>query len=603
MNRSFKIIPQIWLILCLFIFSEIFPKLAFSDDIRISASVDKTQLTLEDSIELAVTIHGLRKIPKIELPPLPDFKVRSAGTQSSTQIFNSNMRVSTTHKYLLIPQNIGRFTIGSVILNLSGTIYKTDPIIIIVNKPNHGKPNKNKNVFVEASVSNKEPFVGEQIVYTFKFYRRMEARNLKLNMPYDESFFRKEDIGQTKRYSKVINGISYNVEEVSMALFPLKVGEAIIPPSTLELDLIYKTQQNLTNDPFARFFNDPFLRGSTKTFHKVLTTKQINLKIHRLPEKGKPKTNNGLVGRFSILAKLGKTSIEVGDTTTLTVIVSGTGNISDVTLSENILKEQFKVYPDQPDFKQSIHGNRIGGEKIFKFALVPYSIGKKTIPSISLNYFDPDKKNYNTVSTNPITLAVKPGQNEKSLNINQPQSLLSPQNAPPVSILARDIFPIHTQLKDFGNSTFNSSRKAIYIALIIFPVILYFITAGYIRFNHRMRNDSSYFRRQEAYNLAIKKLDKLSSSQIKSKYSMQELSQIIREYIGNKLNLQGTAFTSTEIEKLLTRVDFDKEKISVVKNFLEKCESMQYMPAQVYLNREIIDESISLLNKLEKQRW
>ena len=106
MNQHIKIRFQGWVILSTLFFGVAIPSIVFSDEVRLSTSVDKNQLTLEDSIELSVTIHGVRKASNLELPPLPDFEVRSAGTQSSTQIFNSDMRTSTTQKHLLIPKNL-----------------------------------------------------------------------------------------------------------------------------------------------------------------------------------------------------------------------------------------------------------------------------------------------------------------------------------------------------------------------------------------------------------------------------------------------------------------------------------------------------------------
>ena len=602
MNHSTKTRFPSWVILpTTLLFGVLFPQILFSEDIRLSASVDKNQLTLEDSIEYSVTIHGVRNPSKPELAPLPDFQVRSSGTQSSTQIFNSDMRTSITYKYLLIPKNVGQFVIEPATLNLSGTIYKSNSITVAVKKPEPRKANKDKNVFTETSISKIDPFVNEQLVYTFKLFRRVEARNLNLNMPYDESLFRKEDMGKAKRYSQIINGISYDVEEVSMALFPLKIGKAMIPPSMLELDLIFRTQGNRQSDPFARFFSDPFFGGSTQSVHKMLTTKQIDLNIRRLPDEGKPYEFKNLIGRFSISAELGKTSLELGDTTTLTVAVSGTGNILDVTLASDDLQGEFKVYPDQPTFKQTIHGNQIGGEKIFKFALVPYSAGDKTIPPISLSYFDPEKSKYNTVSTNQIHLTVKPGIKDDKLNLVQPKSESSQRNGSSVSILARDILPIHTRLEDFKTVAFDNTDRVVFAIGMLTPFFIYIFAAGYIRYNHRIKDDTSYSRKQYAYNTAKKKLNQLSSSNIEPKDFVRELSQIIREYIGNKLNLQGTAFTPTEVEKKLTENYFEHKKIIAVRKLLEKCESMQYTPIFIGINRQLINESVNLLKELEKQ--
>jgi len=600
MQNNPKIKLQSWLTVPAILIFIFIPVTSFSSNIQLSASVDKNQLTIEDSIELSIKISGVRNPPIPKLPPLTDFTVRSTGTQSSTQIFNSDMQVSTTYNYLLTPKIEGNFIIGPVIMNLSGSNYQSEPITVTIKKPNPIKPNENRSVYTETSISKKTPYINEQVVYTFKLFRKTEARNLNLSMPYDESFFRKENLGKAKRYSRVINGIAYDVDEVSIALFPIKIGESTIPPSMMELDLIHRTQTNRRRDPFARFFNDPFFGGVTQNKHKILSTKSIKVNTQPLPKKGKPNGFKNLVGQFSITATVGKESFDAGDTTTLTFTVSGIGNVMDVSLTDLNLGDQFKIYPDQPIFTKSIHGNQIGGEKIFKFALVPFTTGRQTISSISLNYFDPDKNEYNTKSTNPISLTIKPVTGTENLNLVQSKTAPTQQNGSTVSILARDILPIHTHVEDFESVVFDKNRRIMYMVGILFPTLIYLLAAGYIRYNHKMNEDMSYSRRQVAHRKAMKKLDQLSVSNPESKDFVRELSQIIREYIGDKLNLQGTAFTSKEVGEKLNKNTFTDDKIFAIKKLLEKFESMQYMPVVADKDHCLIDETAELLMNLEK---
>jgi len=140
----------------------------------------------------------------------------------------------------------------------------------------------------------------------------------------------------------------------------------------------------------------------------------------------------------------------------------------------------------------------------------------------------------------------------------------------------------------------------IYMFWIILPIIIYLIAAGYIRYNHKMNEDMSYSRRQVAHRKAIKKLNQLSVSNPEPKDSVRELSQIIREYIGDKLNLQGTAFTSKEVGERLNKNIFTDDKIFAIKKLLEKIESIQYMPVVVHKNHYLIDETTELLISLEK---
>ena len=96
-----------WLVIPTIITFIISPTPSCSSNIKFSASVDKSHITIEDSVELSVKISGIRNPPKPKLPVLPDFTVRTIGTHSSTQIINSKMQVSTDYKYLLIPKKKG----------------------------------------------------------------------------------------------------------------------------------------------------------------------------------------------------------------------------------------------------------------------------------------------------------------------------------------------------------------------------------------------------------------------------------------------------------------------------------------------------------------
>ena len=84
----------------------------------------------------------------------------------------------------------------------------------------------------------------------------MEAKNFDLSMPFGATYFQKEELGKAKSYQTVVNGIQYHVQEVSVALFPIKPGKAEIPPSILEFDIYHRTRNRMNGGVFDQFFND-----------------------------------------------------------------------------------------------------------------------------------------------------------------------------------------------------------------------------------------------------------------------------------------------------------------------------------------------------------
>ncbi len=590
-------------IVCLFLFLALNPvPQSFGQDISVTATVNKNRLTLEDILQLSIIIQGTQNTPPPELPSLSDFKVVSAGTSSSTQYINTQRSVSITHNYRLTPMNTGTFVIGPARVRANGKTYSTQPITIEVQKPSNRETAGNKTAFVVTTLSSKRAYIGEQLVYTFRLFHRVDAKNLNLSLPFDKTRFHKEELEETKSYIKVINGLQYHVQELSFALFPLKKGRYEIPSSMIELDLIHSTQNRSRRDPFSQFFNDPFFGRRTQAEHKVLRSQPLSIEVLPLPD-GAPEGFENIIGQFNISAELGKNDLEVGDTTTLTVTVSGKGNVQDITFDEPDLKGYFKIYPDKPEFHQTVHNNQIMGEKVFKFALVPLEAGSRTLPKFLLPFFDPGKAQYRVAQTQPISLNIKPSTTKEELNLVQSRQQNAQAPKPEIEILGRDILPIYTELDKFQNDGTHSHSSAFLGIGLGSPVILFILSVFIIKRQKRMKYDVAFYRRQNAYKNATQRLKKMSALEHSNLSAPKEfgrkLSEILREYIGNKLNLQGKAITAEEVEIRLKESGY--ESAEVTRKLLERCETLQFAPTTRGSTKELLGESENLIKLLEKQ--
>jgi hypothetical protein len=570
---------------------------SFGQNISVTATVDKNRLTLEDTLQLSIVIQGTQNTPPPELPSLPDFQITSAGTSSSTQYINTQRSVSITHNYRLTPMNSGTIVIGPARVRANGKTYSTQPITIEVIKPSSSGTIENKTAFIETALSSKKAFVGEQLVYTFRLFHRVEAKNLDLKLPFDKMWFNKEELGEPKPYTRVVNGLQYNVQELSIALFPLKKGLAEIPPAILELDLLYRTQNRSGRDPFSQLFNDPFFGRGIRTEHKVLRSQPLSVEILPLPD-GAPKGYKNLIGIFKISAELGKKDLEVGDTTTLTVTVSGQGNVRDISFEVPDLKNQFKVYPDKPEFNQTIYNNQIRGEKVFKFALVPLQAGNKTLPKFSLPYFDPENAQYRLAETQPVTLNVRPSSVKEELNLVQSGQQNPPMAKPEIETLGTDILPIYTELDKF--QSYGSYSSAFMGVGFGAPAILFIFSAFLIKWQKRMKYDVAYYRHRNACKNARQRFKHISEHS-DSKELGREISEVLREYIGDKLNLQGRAITAKEVEVHLNKSNCETGHAERTRKLLEKCETLQYAPMTPGNTKELLVESENLIKVLEKQ--
>jgi hypothetical protein len=572
---------------------------SFGQNVSVTATVDKNNLSLEDVLQLSIIIKGTQNTPPPELPSLPDFRIVSAGTSSSTQYINTQRSVSITHNYRLTPMNTGTFVIGPARIRANGKTYSTKPITIAVQKPSSQGASGNQLAFVETFLSSNKAYLGEQLVYTFQLFHRVDAKNLNLQLPFDKALFRKEELGEPKSHVKVINGVQYHVQELSLALFPLKTGQHEIPSAIIELDLLQQKRGRSNRDPFSQFFNDPFFGQRSQAQHKTLRSKPLSVEILPLPS-GAPIGFDNLIGQFEISAEPGKYDLEVGDTTTLTVTVSGKGNVQDISLNEPALKGYFKIYPDQPEFHQTVQNNQIFGKKVFKFALVPLKAGSRILPKFSLPFFDSAKSQYRVAETQPITLTIRPSSAKEELNLVQSGKEITPVPKPEIETLGRDILPIYTGLDKFQNAETGSHSLAFLGAGFGSPVILFILSALFIKQQKRLKYDVAFYRHRNAYKNATQRLKKMSSSEHPdSKEFGRAISEILREYIGDKLNLQGKATTAEEVELRLKESDYESAEIT--RKFLERCETLQFAPMASGSTKELLGESENLIKLLEKQ--
>jgi hypothetical protein len=117
---------------------------------------------------------------------------------------------------------------------------------------------------------------------------------------------------------------------------------------------------------------------------------------------------------------------------------------------------------------------------------------------------------------------------------------------------------------------------------------------------NRMKYDVAFYRRRNAYKNASQRLKQIPE-QSGSKEFARELSEILREYIGDKLNLQGKAITAEEVQVRLKESNYEVQQAEETRKLLEKCETLQYAPMTQGSTKQLLGESENLIKVLEKQ--
>lgn len=124
-------------LLILFIVSSIAGTCALpAAAIEVQARTDKTTVSLDDFVQLTVTITGIedaRHKPVIKLPDFEEnFSVVATAQSSNYKMSNGVTEASWQLQYTLSPQKEGKLIIGSVSVQYQGQTFTTDEIAVTV---------------------------------------------------------------------------------------------------------------------------------------------------------------------------------------------------------------------------------------------------------------------------------------------------------------------------------------------------------------------------------------------------------------------------------------------------------------------------------------
>lgn len=544
--------------------------------VGITATVNRREATMEDQIVLQITVEG-SQLAEPMLPEMPDFDVHPRGQSSQFQIINGQATSSVVHNFILIPRRTGTFNIGSATVEIDGTTYSSRPFSIRILEAS-AQPEEARHAFLAVQVSTAKPYVGQQVVFTWRFYRRVQVAGANIESIEFPGFL-VEDLGELREYQTVYEGQQYVVSEFRKALFPQEEGLLTIPPSALRCQLVLRNQRR-RRSVFDEFF------GSSQTQPKLLRSRAIQLEVKPLPEP--PSGFSGLVGQFDISADVSKRNLQVGESTTLSISISGTGNARMISQPAVGDLDRFKVYDDQPSSSIDGSGNALRGSKTFTKALVPLEAGELRIPAVSLTYFNPSEGSYRTARSRPVTLAVSPADGQEELRLTE--SLAPSAGKVAVRILADDILPIARGLEAVRRPSPTVSSPPIVAALLLAPAMIFGALLYGERRRRKFESDLGLRRRSAAYRTARKSLGKLDNEN--STELARHASLCLRTYVGDKLGLEGAALTPGEVRTELTELDLDPELIERVGETLNSLETALYGAASV--------EKAQLTESLEK---
>ena len=359
-----------------------------------------------EPLELTVAVSAPgAALPRLIAPSFAPFDVmRSAEMPQGERDSRAVPSVMVEYRYTLVAADPGTFIIPSFEVRLGSTSARTTPLRIVVTPSGTG--GGEPAVLTRARIESgdqlgpgaTEPdtvYVGQQADYTVAVFLNAAMRNrLRRNptfYPPDMQGVLAYDLpGGGSQRTSLTASRCFDALVYRRALFPLQPGRIVVPPAQLTYSLPVG----------ASFF-------SREESHELQTDSAVVVAIDP-PAAGRPADFDGAVGRLQLGVRVQAPSARVGDPLTVTLRVSGTGNIKLMPRPHLDIPGVALVPADERVHVDST-GRLIGGSKEFDWILTPRVAGELDLPPVHYRYFDPETRRYATATSPAATVRVRSG--------------------------------------------------------------------------------------------------------------------------------------------------------------------------------------------------
>jgi len=554
-------------------------------DITVKASVNRTQLSINDVLEYKLTISGAKGQPNINESFLKDFSIINRSSQQSYQLINNDFFSSQIKTFQLRPNIEGTIIIPSAKIVVSGKSFETEPITITVsagtssqtslqsttsasNTKTNSKlpPGSSKDLFILAVLDKETAYVGEEIIYSIRLYRRFSAINQLLYQEPEFGMLSEILERDQNTYTQAYNGIRYYVQEVDRrSLFSYESGAITIPPATAEVQI-------------------NFFYGN-----QVIKSNDVSINILPLPATNKPKNFSGLVGNYELDVDVNTQALIENKPIAIRLSVGGSGNLKQLSdLSFDTDPNLFKVYQSSTN-DLITYINSVKGVRHFEYIMVPKTDGEVSLPNFSFSFFNPKTKRYKTISSPDQTVSIiDSGEAPERLAVADATNSLTELRQDLRYI--KESIVLSEQAKPFFKQLFS-----------IFLIIINFFLFSNVLMSF-ISKTSYYQSISQSLTLKPSKraLNTIEQIKLDSNWNINDVQHSIFNYISSIINRPAQGLPIAEIKDELTQKNIDSAAITDLETLLDQCSFLAYSPdsSNPSSKLDICDKAIDIIKRI-----
>ena len=535
-------------------------------DVSVAASVDQARVSFGESVTLTISVNGAHNVPPPALPRTDGLNFTGPSVSQSFSMVNGQISQAVSLSYQVTPTRSGELTIPVLEVNIGGKAYRTEPITLTVGKPGV-QPDLQQTLFARVRMNSQQLFLGQTAPLDVIVFARANVPVRGL------TGFSAEADGLGYKYSsnvrngaQVINGESFNVYLIEGAIAPTRAGPLTFGPCVVKMQLAVQSR--------SRSIFDEML-GRVDVREVPVTIDAVPVEVLPVPAAGKPADFAGAIGQWNLDMDAKPTAVAVGDPITVTVKLTGAGNIDTVPPLQLKNLDDFKVY--DPTTKTTPNELNTTGERVFQQVLVPKDTTVTQLPPVQLSFFDPLAKAYRTVLRGPIPIQVKPGTGHQAAIVS------GALRARPSERLGQDIVYLKGSAGPGPAPVFAGTA-----AFWILNGVPLGVLAGVLAWRRRrakLTGDIAYARRSRAARRARTHLGNATG--------YEEVQRTLQAYLGDRLNIPSSGITASVVE--------ERQLPAQVRAIFEACDAARFagVPQDVIVLKQQVEQ---VIDELENHR-
>ncbi len=289
-----------------------------------------------------------------------------------------------------------------------------------------GNASPKDTLFIDANIDNRNPYVGQEVVLTYSLYFRSVAPRIADSGKADHPGLWVQEVtpeGYIRSTPSTIGGMDLRKAVVKQfKLIPMQTGKLSVSNYRLRCFMPASTGVGTEN---------------RKDIETIIAAPTATIDARPLP-KSAPAGFSGAVGDFTLTLSSDKFRVHVGEPLTLSVKISGKGNLNAFPQVALTFPAGFRpMETGVPTVTQedARHAEEAVSSRI---SLNPELPGTFRFTPVRLTSFNPWKGRYETISSGEITVTVLPGAKTSSQTVPDSLSAARPERAnwiPPTAMI------------------------------------------------------------------------------------------------------------------------------------------------------------------------